>query len=123
MLKNIKSMFNDETEYFDTEILDENGTGDTNFDLDEVVNNSKSKSVVKIFEPINKSATQEITDSIIRGELCIVNFSKVSDEEATLIHSTLTGALYALDGIWKQVATKVIICAPKNFLVDGEDIV
>lgn len=122
MLKGIKNIFNEDTEYIETQELEQIETSDPAFDIDEVVNTSKSRSIVKIYEPVSKSITSTIIDSIKVGELCVVNFAKVSDEEAKQIYATLSGSVYSLDGILKQISTDIVICAPKNFLVDGEGI-
>ena len=118
MLKNIKNMFNEETEEFDTQELSEM---DESFEVEEInATKQKGKSVVKIYEPVTKTATSTIIDSIKKGELCIVNFNKVSEEEARNIYATLSGSLYSLEGQLKQIDDNIIICSPRNFLVDGE---
>lgn len=120
MLKGIKNIFNEETEVLDTQELEE---VDASFDVDEIQSmsaKSKGKSVIKIYEPVTKTSTGTIIDSIKRGELCVVNFNKVSEEEARSIYATLSGSMYSLDGELKQIDDNIIICAPLNFLVDGE---
>lgn len=120
MLKGIKNIFNEETEILDTQELEESKL-DSSFDVDEISEvRSKGKSIVKIFEPVTKTATGTIIDAIRRGELCIVNFNKVSEEEARSIYATLSGSIYSLDGQLKQIDENIIICAPINFLIDGE---
>lgn len=120
MLKGIKNIFNEETEILDTQELEE---VDSSFDVDEIqstIKKNKGKSIVKIYEPVTKTSTGTIIDAIKRGELCIVNFNKVSEEEARSIYATLSGSMYSLDGELKQIDDNIIICAPINFLVDGE---
>ena len=73
-----------------------------------------------MYEPVTKTSTATIIDSIKRGELCIVNFSKISEEEAGNIYATLSGSVYSLEGQLKQIGEQIIICSPKSFLVDGE---
>ncbi len=123
MIKNIKNsmknMFDEETEYLDTDDIREM---DESFEIDESypTTSSQSKAIVKLFEPVTKTSTSTIIDSIKRGELCIVNFSKVSEDEARNIYATLSGSLYSLEGQLKQIDDNIIICSPNNFLIDGE---
>ncbi len=122
MIESLKSIFKEETEFIETQELEEiEADIDDSFKVD--VNQSKqrtNKSIVKVFEPVTKSATSTIIDSIKRGELCIVNFSKVSEEEAKVIYSTLSGSIYSLDGVLKMIDSQIMLCAPKNFLIDGD---
>ncbi len=120
MLKGIKNIFNEETEIIDTQDLA--NEMDESFEVEEIVTpvNSKGKSIVKIFEPVTKTTTSTIIDSIKRGELCIVNLGKVSEEEARNIYATLSGSLYSLEGQLKQIDENIFICSPTNFLIDSE---
>ncbi len=125
MLKTFKDIFSDETEVIDPkdiEMQNDNDEIDDSFKVDEPqsIKPKVGKSIVKIYEPVTKSATSTIIDSIKRGELCIVNFSKVSDEEAKVIYSTLSGSIYSLDGALKMIDSNIMICAPTNFLVDSD---
>lgn len=120
MIKGIKNIFNEETETLNTQELDEM---DASFDVDEIqtsISKTKGKETVRIFEPVSKTSTQQIIDAIKKGELCIVTFNKVSEEEAKAIFATLSGSLYSLDGQLKQIDSNIILCAPMNFLVDGD---
>ncbi len=123
MIKNIKNsmknMFDEETEYLDTDDIREM---DESFEIDESYPTARTntKAIVKLFEPVTKTSTSSIIDSIKRGELCIVNFSKVSEDEARNIYATLSGSLYSLEGQLKQIDDNIIICSPNNFLIDGE---
>lgn len=119
MIKNLKNIFNEETEILDTEELNEI---DESFDVGEIKNDvvKGGKSIVKIFEPVTKTSTSTIIDAIKKGEFCIVNFSKVTEDEARNIYATLSGSLYSLEGQLKQIDDNIIVCCPKNFLIDGE---
>lgn len=119
MIKNLKSIFNEETEFLDTQEINE---VDESFDVEEIKTpvNHKGKSIIKIYEPVTKTSTSTIIDSIKRGEFCIVNFSKVSEDEARNIYATLSGSLYSLEGQLRQIDDNIIVCSPKNFLIDGE---
>lgn len=124
MLKTFKDIFSDETEVIDPSELtlrEENDEIDESFKVEEPTIKPKvGKAIVKIYEPVTKSTTSSIIDCIKRGEMCIVNFSKVSDDEAKVIYSTLSGSIYSLDGTLKMIDSNIMICAPNNFLLDGD---
>lgn len=125
MIKTFKDIFSDETEVIDPneiEMQNQADSLDESLKVDEPTagRSQAAKSIVKIYEPVTKSATITIIDSIKRGELCIVNFSKVSEEESKVIYSTLSGSIYSLDGALKMIDSNIMLCAPKNFLVDGD---
>ncbi len=125
MLKTFKDIFSDETEVIDpSEIEMQNSSDelDESLQVDEpsAIKPKSGKSIVKVYEPVTKSATSTIIDSIKRGELCVVNFSKVSEDEARVIYSTLSGSIYSLDGTLKMIDSNIMLCAPGNFLVDGD---
>lgn len=125
MIKTFKDIFSDETEVIDPNEIEmqiQADSLDESLKVDEPTagRSQAAKSIVKIYEPVTKSATSTIIDSIKRGELCIVNFSKVSEEESKVIYSTLSGSIYSLDGALKMIDSNIMLCAPKNFLVDGD---
>ncbi len=90
-------------------------------DSQEKVQSPLTRSVVKVYEPVTKSIVPTIIDSIKRGELVIVNLSKLPEDEAQYIFSTLSGSIYSLDGELKTIADQVMLCAPQKFVVDYED--
>ena len=52
--------------------------------------------------------------------MCIVDFSRVSNDEAKAIYMMLQGVIYAVDGTIKKLDANIIVCAPRNFIVDGD---
>ncbi len=123
MLKAIKGIFNEETEIMETMDLTEKMNGiDESFKIDNATSakNIGQRSVVKVYQPVTKTVTLSIIDAIKKGELCIVNLDKVSDEEAKIIYSTLSGSIYSLDGVMKLIEQKILLCAPRNFIIDGD---
>ncbi len=97
---------------------------DETFDISVAEKEKKaiSRNVVRVYQPVSKSVVSTIIDSIKRNELVIVNLSKVSEEEAKYIYSTLSGSIYSLDGELKMIDQDVMLCAPRKFVVDGADI-
>ncbi len=125
MLKTFKDIFSDETEVIDSNEIDIQNVSDEldeslQVDEPQAIKPRTGKSIVKVYEPVTKSATSTIIDAIKRGELCIVNISKVSEDEARVIYSTLSGSIYSLDGTLKMIDANIMLCAPANYLVDGD---
>lgn len=122
MRKKFKELFSDDTEVIKTQDLDAIDELDETFNIpnQEISKKKNTKSIVKVYQPVTKSVTLSIIDSIKKGELCIINLEKVSDEEAKIIYSTLSGSIYSLDGIIKMIDQKILLCAPRNFIIDGD---
>ena len=124
MIKSIKGIFNEETEVIDTVDLEnaELDIVDESFKIEgnETTKTMGKRSVVKVYQPVTKSVTLSIIDAMKKGELCIVNLEKVSEEEAKIIYSTLSGSIYSLDGEMKLIEQKILLCAPKNFIIDTD---
>lgn len=123
MAFNFKNMFADETEHIEDYTSDIEVVGDDRdlegdaFTLEE--NSSFDKTIVRVYEPVSSSITTIIMDAMKKGEMCIVNFSKVGDEETKIIVSTLKGSVYTMDGEIQKIGDRIIVCAPKNFLIDA----
>jgi|688.fasta_scaffold974749_2 FtsZ-interacting cell division protein YlmF len=124
MIKGIKGLFSDETEVIETQELAQFEDNDIDDSFKIVTKGTEkgmsSKAVVKIYQPVTKSVTMSIIESIKRGELCIVNLEKISDEEARIIYATLSGSIFSLDGNIKMIESKILMCAPRNFVIDGD---
>ena len=125
MIKGIKGLFTDETEVFETQELDQieqDMDMDDSFKIEQPSQqrSQMNRAVVKIYQPVTKSVTMSIIESIKRGELCIVNLEKISEEEAKIIYATLSGSIFSLDGNIKMIESKILMCAPKNFIIDGD---
>ncbi|WOO87236.1 cell division protein SepF [Mollicutes bacterium LVI A0039] len=123
MLKQIKEFMSDgDTETLHTDSFDfENEVGN---DDELVINESGNmqRNVVRMFEPVSKSSADKIMTSIKRHELCIVNFKNVSEEEGNQILNQLAGAIYALDGQLIQMTGEIVVCAPKTYMLNQENI-
>ena len=109
-------------DFNETENINEDTEITNGFDVDtfkvEKTNNT-SKAVVKLFNPVSRNITTTIIDSLKKGEMCIINFEKLSDEEAKIVYSTLTGSVYTMEGNIKKIDSKILLCAPNNFIVDS----
>lgn len=122
MLKQFKEFMTEA----DTETLHTEGFNfDQDTDLDdelEMESAQGQRNVVRMFEPVSKSSADKIMTSIKRHELCIVNFKNVSEDEGNQILNQLAGAIYALDGQLIQMTGEIVVCAPKTYMLNQENI-
>ncbi len=123
MAFNLKGMFADETEHIEDYTSDIEVVGDDRdlegdaFTLEE--SSSFEKTIVRVYEPVSSSISTIIIDALKKGEMCIINFSKIGDEETRMLVSTLKGSVYTMDGEMQKIGDRIIVCAPKNFLIDS----
>ena len=110
-------------DFNETENINDETEIASGFDVDtfkvEKTSMSTNKAVVKLFNPVSRNITTTIIDSLKKGEMCIINFEKLSDEEAKIVYSTLTGSVYTMEGNIKKIDSKILLCAPNNFIVDS----
>lgn len=122
MINKFKNLIADDTELLDTTELMLDEELDESFQMDDYDDSDySSRNVVRVYKPVSKTSTEKIMRSIKKGELCIVNFKDVSEDEASQILNQLSGAIYALDGKLQQISGQIIICAPKTYLLDQVD--
>ncbi len=121
MSKIKKVMGEEETEYIDTVELEKDAQEfDEDFNVRDNGVNSAKRNIVKIYEPVSKTTVDKMMDSIKRSELCIVNFKNISEEEGNQVLNQLSGVVYALDGQLIQVSGEIIVCAPKNYILNTD---
>lgn len=123
MLKQFKEFMTEgDTETLHTDSFDfENETANDD-ELEMTDAGNMQRNVVRMFEPVSKSSADKIMTSIKRQELCIVNFKNVSEEEGNQILNQLAGAIYALDGQLIQMTGEIVVCAPKTYMLNQENI-
>lgn len=123
----MKNLFKDfiadgDTETLNTESFnfDNEEVGEDELEMNEAV--ASQRNVVRMFDPVSKSSADKIMTAIKRQELCIVNFKNVSEEEGNDILNQLAGAMYALDGQLIQMTGEIVVCAPKSYMINQENI-
>lgn len=122
MLKQFKEFMTEgdtETLHTDSFDFDTEVSTDDELEMNEATN---QRNVVRMFDPVSKSSADKIMTSIKRQELCIVNFKNVSEEEGNDILNQLAGAMYALDGQLIQMTGEIVVCAPKSYMINQENI-
>lgn len=123
MLKQFKEFMTEgDTETLHTDSFDFENEVANDDDLVMADSGNMQRNVVRMFEPVSKSSADKIMTSIKRQELCIVNFKNVSEEEGNQILNQLAGAIYALDGQLIQMTGEIVVCAPKTYMLNQENI-
>lgn len=123
MLKQFKEFMTEgDTETLHTDSFDFENEVANDEELEISDAGNMQRNVVRMFEPVSKSSADKIMTSIKRQELCIVNFKNVSEEEGNQILNQLAGAIYALDGQLIQMTGEIVVCAPKTYMLNQENI-
>ncbi|WP_412990091.1 cell division protein SepF [Pediococcus siamensis] len=84
-----------------------------------VDNISGSKSKIALFEPRIFSDAKEAAKQLIAGQAVILNFERIDEQQAKRIVDFLSGTLYAIDGSIEEVGTKIFLCTPQSFEING----
>ena len=82
-------------------------------------NSNKSGKMILV-EPRAYSESQEIADHLKARNSVVVNFKRVTSDQAKRIIDFLSGTLYAIDGDLQKIGDGIYLCTPKNIDVQGE---
>lgn len=73
-----------------------------------------------LVEPRAYSESQEIADHLKSRNSVVVNFKRVTNDQAKRIIDFLSGTLYAIGGNLQKIGEGIYLCTPKNIDVQGE---
>lgn len=73
-----------------------------------------------LVEPRAYSESQTIADHLKARNSVVVNFKRVTSDQAKRIIDFLSGTLYAIDGDLQKIGEGIYLCTPKNIDVQGE---
>lgn len=73
-----------------------------------------------LVEPRAYSESQTIADHLKARNSVVVNFKRVTSDQAKRIIDFLSGTLYAIDGDLQKIGDGIYLCTPKNIDVQGE---
>lgn len=73
-----------------------------------------------LVEPRAYSESQEIADHLKSRNSVVVNFKRVTNDQAKRIIDFLSGTLYAIEGDLQKIGEGIYLCTPKNIDVQGE---
>ena len=73
-----------------------------------------------LVEPRAYSESQEIADHLKARNSVVVNFKRVTTDQAKRIIDFLSGTLYAINGNLQKIGDGIYLCTPKNIDVQGK---
>lgn len=73
-----------------------------------------------LVEPRAYSESQTIADHLKARNSVVVNFKRVTSDQAKRIIDFLSGTLYAIDGDLQKIGDGIYLCTPKNIDVQGQ---
>ena len=82
-------------------------------------NSNKSGKMILV-EPRAYSESQEIADHLKARNSVVVNFKRVTTDQAKRIIDFLSGTLYAINGDLQKIGDGIYLCTPKKIDVQGE---
>lgn len=80
---------------------------------------NKSGKIILV-EPRAYSESQEIADHLKARNSVVVNFKRVTTDQAKRIIDFLSGTLYAINGDLQKIGDGIYLCTPKNIDVQGK---
>ena len=72
-----------------------------------------------LVEPRAYSESQEIADHLKARNSVVVNFKRVTTDQAKRIIDFLSGTVYAIGGDLQKIGVGIFLCTPKNVNVEG----
>ncbi len=109
--KKLKDMFESE------EIL---GSEDEYYKVEKEDKKGGSGNQMILVEPRAYSESQQIADHLKNRNSVLVNFKRVTSDQAKRIIDFLSGTLYAIGGDLQKVGGGIYLCTPKNINVQGK---
>lgn len=73
-----------------------------------------------LIEPRAYSESQQIADHLKSRNAVVVNFKRVTSDQAKRIIDFLSGTLYAIGGDLQKIGGGIYLCTPKNVNVQGK---
>ena len=73
-----------------------------------------------LVEPRAYSESQEIADHLKSRNSVVVNFKRVTNDQAKRIIDFLSGTLYAIGGDLQKIGGGIFLCTPNNINVQGK---
>lgn len=105
-LEKFKEIFGGNTDTDDGEIMEEN-----------VEYDASNKMV--LLEPRAYSEAQQIADYLKNGSSVVINFKRVTPEQAKRIIDFLNGTSYAIGGAIQKLGGGIFLCTPSTINVEG----
>lgn len=73
-----------------------------------------------LLEPRAFSESQQIADHLKNRHTVVVNFKRVTTDQAKRIIDFISGTIYAIGGELQKIGGGIFLCTPKNISVQGK---
>lgn len=83
-----------------------------------MIKSSDQVPAINIEAPLNFAECKAVADKIKADEPVIVQFDKMTKDNAKLAMNFLVGCVYALDGSYSKIGSNLYLFAPKNTSVE-----
>ena len=103
---------------FETEEDDKLDNTEEYYSTGSDITNKSGKMI--LVEPRAYSESQEIADHLKARNSVVVNFKRVTTDQAKRIIDFLSGTLYAINGDLQKIGDGIYLCTPKNIDVQGK---
>ena len=103
---------------FETEEDDKLDNTEESYSTGSDIANKSGKMI--LVEPRAYSESQEIADHLKARNSVVVNFKRVTTDQAKRIIDFLSGTLYAINGDLQKIGDGIYLCTPKNIDVQGK---
>ncbi|MDD4027813.1 MAG: cell division protein SepF [Bacilli bacterium] len=81
--------------------------------------NSEGRKLI-LLEPRAFSESQQIADHLKNRHTVVVNFKRVTTDQAKRIIDFISGTIYAIGGELQKIGGGIFLCTPKNISVQGK---
>lgn len=93
---------------------------DNYYNVDKTDKKGEGGNQMILLEPRAYSESQQIADHLKNRNSVLVNFKRVTSDQAKRIIDFLSGTLYAIGGDLQKVGSGIYLCTPKNINVQGK---
>jgi cell division inhibitor SepF len=114
----VKDMAFGKFKIFETEEDDKLDNTEEYYSTGSDIANKSGKMI--LVEPRAYSESQEIADHLKARNSVVVNFKRVTTDQAKRIIDFLSGTLYAINGDLQKIGDGIYLCTPKNIDVQGK---
>lgn len=75
---------------------------------------------IMLFEPRLFADVNAIANRLLHGEPTIINFEKMSEEQAYRVLDFLSGVIFAIEGEMERIGSQIFLCTPKHYRIEGD---
>ncbi|KRN88956.1 cell division protein SepF [Ligilactobacillus ceti] len=74
---------------------------------------------IMLFEPRVFSDVKTMAGRLLNDQAVVVNFQRMSEEQAYRVVDFLSGVIFAIDGDMQRIGEQIFLCTPHDYVVEG----